>query len=245
LNRPETMNAVNQQMVSDLEACQQQVLSRPEIRSLVVTANGKGFCVGADIKALMTAETPSAGVEALLQFGKQSFMNALNMPVPVVSAINGVAAGGGVGMALAADVVIAGRSASFVQTFGPKLALAPDYCSSWFYTQVLGSARALPLMLLGDKLSAEQAADWGLIWKTVDDESVFDEAMAIARQLAAGPNESFMRIRHQVRQAQFNTLEQQYDLESKNNIELSAKPDFIEGISSFLEKRPANFSPRR
>ena len=245
LNRPESMNAVNLQMMEDLERCQKEILADTSIRALIVTGKGKGFCVGADLKALMGAKTPSVGVEELLQFGKQSFMTSLNMPVPVVSAINGVAAGGGVGMALSADVIIAARSASFVQTFGPKLALAPDYCASWFYTQMLGAARALPLMLLGDKLSAEQAADWGLIWKAVDDEQLFDEAMKVARQLADGPSESYRRIRHQVRQAQFNSLEQQYDLEAKNNTDLSAQDDFIEGISAFMEKRKPKFSPRQ
>jgi len=244
LNRPESMNAVNLQMMQDLEECQKKILDDNSIRALLMTGNGKGFCVGADIKALMGAKTPSAGVEELLNFGKQSFMTSLNMPVPVVSAINGVAAGGGVGMALSADVVVAARSASFVQTFGPKLALVPDYCASWFYTQVLGAGRALPLMLLGDKLGAEQAAEWGLVWKTVDDENLFEEAMKIAKQLAEGPSESYRRIRQQVRQAQFNNLEQQYDLEAKNNTELSAQEDFVEGITAFLEKRKPKFSPR-
>lgn len=245
LNRPEVMNAVNRLLITELEECQKLVLENKDIRAVLITGNGKGFCVGADIKALMGAETPSKGVEELLQFGKQSFMTALNMPVPVVTALNGVAAGGGVGMALSADIVIAARSASFVQTFGPKLALVPDYCASWFYTQILGAARALPLMMLGEPLSAEKAAEWGLIWKVVEDEQLFDEAMKVAQLLAAGPSDAYMRIRDQVRQAQSNSLEQQYDLEAKNNKELSGKPDFFEGVTAFLGKRLPKFSSRK
>ena len=244
INRPEVRNAINQQMISELGQCQQRVADNPDIRAVLMTGNGKSFCAGADLMDVMEAPSPPEGIKNLLEFGKKSFITTLNMPVPVVSAVNGVAAGGGVGVALAADVVIAGRSASFVQTFGPKLGLVPDLCSSWFYTQALGVKRALPLMLLGEKLSAEQAAEWGLVWKTVDDDVLFDTALDVAQQLAAGPNEAFMRIRHQALQAQHNSIEQQYDLETKNNIELAGQSDCTEGVMAFLEKRDPKFARR-
>jgi 2-(1,2-epoxy-1,2-dihydrophenyl)acetyl-CoA isomerase len=163
---------------------------------------------------------------------------------PVISAINGVAAGGGVGLALAADIVIAARSASFVLVFGPKLGIVPDMGSTWFLPRLIGRARSLGLAFLGERLSAEIAEKWGLIYKCVDDQALMDEAMAIATKLASGPTKAYGYIKRAFSESERNRLEDQLEFERYCQLILCDSEDFMEGVSSFIEKRKPVFKGR-
>ena len=163
---------------------------------------------------------------------------------PVLSAVNGVAAGGGVGVALAADMVIAARSAYFVQVFGPRLGIVPDCGCTWFLPRLVGRARALGLALLGEKLPAEQAAEWGLIWKCVEDGTLMDEVAAVAERLSKGPTKAYGYIKKAYAESQRNRLDEQLEYERFCQRTLCDTSDFLEGVTAFLEKRPARFEGR-
>jgi 2-(1,2-epoxy-1,2-dihydrophenyl)acetyl-CoA isomerase len=168
----------------------------------------------------------------------------VRFPKPVVVAVNGVTAGGGVGLALCGDIVLAAKSAYFAQVFGPRLGLVPDMGCTWFLPQLLGRARARALALLGDRLPAEKAAEWGLIWAAVEDAKLLDEAGAVAQRLAQGPTRAFARIKEVLEAAPFNTLEEQLELERRVQGELGDAGDFAEGVRAFLEKREPKFSAK-
>jgi 2-(1,2-epoxy-1,2-dihydrophenyl)acetyl-CoA isomerase len=163
---------------------------------------------------------------------------------PVVAAVNGVAAGGGMSLALAADMVVAARSARFIQVFGPQLGLVPDMGSTYFLSRLLGRARTRELTLLGEPLEAERAEDWGLIWKCVDDDDLMDEALALARRLAAGPLKCFELIKRALDKAELSTLSEQLDLERDYQQILADSEEFHEGLAAFAEKRRPEFKGR-
>jgi 2-(1,2-epoxy-1,2-dihydrophenyl)acetyl-CoA isomerase len=160
---------------------------------------------------------------------------------PVIAAVNGVTAGGGVGLAMATDIVVAGKSASFIQVFGPKLGIVPDMGSTWFLPRLLGSARSKGLAFLGEKLPAEKAAEWGLIWKCVDDDDLLGEVMEIARKFAKGPTKAYGYIKRAFRESGRNSLEEQLEFERYCQLILCDSKDFLEGVTAFLEKRKPNF----
>lgn len=250
LNRPDVLNSLSVGLMDDMFDVLKMAADDSATRVLVITGAGKGFCSGADLAPSWDTEGPDEG--PALSIGQavsdkmKSHFNPLVMAIyhlekPVIAAVNGVAAGGGGGLALTADIVIAGRSAYFVQVFGPKLGIVPDMGTTWYLPRLLGRARSLGLALLGDRLPAEQAAQWGLIWKCVDDETLMDEVMAVAQQLAQGPTKAYGYIKKAFSESDRNTLEEQLDFERQCQLVLCDSYDFIEGVGAFMEKRKPNF----
>ena len=242
LNRPDRLNAMNPTLLKELRQAVRQAADDAAIRCVLITGAGRGFCAGADLAeggAPITDGRPDLG--QMLERQYNPLVRALReLEKPVVAAVNGPCAGGGMGLAMACDVVIAARSATFLQAFC-HLGLIPDVGSTWFLPRLVGSARAAGLALLGDKLPAETAEHWGLIWKCVDDAALMDEATALARKLAAGPTRGYGLIKRALQQSTANGLDAQLDLERDLQRLAGRSEDFIEGVSAFLQKRPANF----
>jgi 2-(1,2-epoxy-1,2-dihydrophenyl)acetyl-CoA isomerase len=250
LNRPQNLNSLNKQIIEDIRGALKELSADDSVRVLMMTGAGRGFCAGADLADNGFADgvkrSPGQGILHSMEIGYNPLVRDLHhFPKPIVVAVNGVTAGGGVGLALSGDIVIAGKSAYFVQVFGPRLGLVPDMGCTWFLPQLLGRARARGLALLGDRLPAEKAADWGLIWGAVDDAKLLDEAKSIAARLAAGPTQTFARIKEVLDVAPFNTLEEQLELERRVQGVLGDAGDFVEGVRAFLEKREPQFSGKK
>jgi len=250
LNRPEVLNSLNVPLMDEIFDVLKKVAEDPKTRVLIMTGAGKAFCSGADLAPNWgpggMPEGPNSSVGETVSGQMKTHFNPLVMAIyrlekPVIAAVNGVTAGGGVGMALTADMVIAARSAYFVQVFGPKLGIVPDMGTTWHLPRLLGRARSLGLAFLGDRLSAEQAAEWGLIWKCVDDESLMDEVMAVAQKLAQGPTRAYGYIKKAFSESDRNNLEEQLDFERQCQLVLCDSQDFIEGVGAFMEKRKPNF----
>ncbi|MFC1895717.1 enoyl-CoA hydratase-related protein [Thermodesulfobacteriota bacterium] len=252
LNRPNLLNGLSIPLMTDVLDVLKRVAADPKVHVLVITGAGRGFCAGADLGAAgehaATEEelgyTPSLG--EIISDSMKSHFNPLvreiaELEKPVIAAVNGVAAGGGVGLALAADIVIASRSASFVVVFGPQLGIVPDMGCTWYLPRLVGRARALGLALLGERLPAEKAVEWGLIWDCVDDENLMEHVMRIARRLAQGPTKAYGYIKRAFMQSGFNSLEQQLGFERASQRILCDTDDFKEGITAFLEKREPSF----
>jgi 2-(1,2-epoxy-1,2-dihydrophenyl)acetyl-CoA isomerase len=246
LNRPEVLNSINQQLIEELRAVIAEVARDDGMRVLVLTGAGRAFCAGADLGA---APEPGMsigdGVYRNMDRGFNPLVRELvALAKPVVAAVNGVAAGGGVGLALAADIVVAARSVEFIQVFGPRLGLVPDMGCTYFLPHLLGRARARGLALLGNRLSAQKAEEWGLIWKCVDDAVLMSEAQLIARRLAEGPTQCFGYIKRALDAAELNTLSDQLDIERDYQRILGDTEDFREGVVAFLRKQKPQFKGR-
>jgi len=248
LDRPAVLNSLDTQMIDDLRAVIADVARDDETRVLILTGAGRAFCAGADLSADGDREPGMSVGEGIYRAMDRGFNPLVRdlaaLAKPVVAAVNGVAAGGGVGLALAADIVVAARSAEFIQVFGPQLGLVPDMGCTYFLVRLLGRARARGLALLGERLTAEQAERWGLIWKCVDDHVLMDEAQRIARRLATGPRQCFGSIKRALDAAELNTLSEQLDLERDCQRVLGDTEDFREGVTAFLAKRKPQFSGR-
>ena len=248
LDRPAVLNSLDAQMIADLRAVIADVGRDDDTRVLILTGAGRGFCAGADLSADGDREPGMSigdGIYRAMDSGFNPLVRELAaLAKPVVAAVNGVAAGGGVGLALAADIVVAARSAEFIQVFGPQLGLVPDMGCTYFLARLLGRARARGLALLGERLTAEQAEHWGLIWKCVDDQLLMEEAHRIARRLAAGPRQCFGYIKRALDAAERNTLAEQLDLERDYQRVLGDTEDFQEGVTAFLTKRTPQFKGR-
>ncbi len=242
LNRPDRLNSFNSAMHVEIREALTQVRQDRSVRALLLTGAGRGFCAGQDLneRAATAGSAPPDLGASLDKNYNPLVMNLRSLPMPVIAAVNGVAAGAGASLALACDVVIAARSANFIQAFC-KLGLVPDCGGSYFLTQQLGAARAMGLALFGDKLSAEQAAQWGLIWKCVEDAELMPAALAMARQLASGPTLGFARIKQLIYTAEKSSIAQQLDLERDMQRELGTSADYREGVQAFLAKRPPVF----
>lgn len=242
LNRPASLNALSPELLDELMARLDEINSNRAIRAMVLTGAGRGFCSGMDLKSPVAHDPQSAEGARYLQKVLTALVPAMmRLRVPSVSAINGVAAGGGVGLALSADVVYAAQSATFVQVFGPQLAVVPDVGSTWFLPRAIGRARALPLMLLGQRIPAADAANWGLIWQCVPDAELLGTAVACAEQLARGPIEAFVEIRRLSSQALISSLSDQLESEFVANSELTGRADYQEGLAAFLQKRAPKY----
>lgn len=243
LNRPEALNALSVEMVRRLREVFLDLREDDAVRAVVVTGAGRGFCAGADVPEMLNREGDRGrAIRKWLNDDLNTMLRAmLDLPKPVITAVNGVAAGGGVGIALAGDMVFAAESADFIQVFGPQLSVIPDLGCSWFMANLLPRGRALPLMLTGDRLSAKQAADWGLIWQCTGEDEVVDQAMAAARKLADGPVEVFAEIRHATDRARQVELSDQLDFERDTNGRLCGTASFEEATRAFTEKRKPNF----
>ena len=248
LNRPERLNAFNTRMHAEIRSALQAVRSGREegsVRVLLLTGAGRGFCAGQDLSDRQVSadgEAPDLG-RSIEDNYKPLVLALRDLALPVIAAVNGVAAGAGANLALACDIVVAARSASFIQSFA-KLGLVPDTGGSWILPRALGPARALGLALLGDKLPAEQAAAWGLIWQCVDDESLMATADDIAARLAAGPTLGFARTKQAIWSSSTRDLEAQLDLERDYMRELGRSSDYREGVAAFMQKRPPAFTGR-
>jgi 2-(1,2-epoxy-1,2-dihydrophenyl)acetyl-CoA isomerase len=242
LNNPERYNALGGSLLNDLNAALDEVLGDPRARAVVLTGAGKGFCSGAQFGG----DTFDAG-EGVAERMRGSINPVIekmrNLPIPVVVAMNGAAAGAGVGIALAGDIVIAARSARFILSF-VRLGAALDGGTSLFLQRSIGAARARALALLGEPLAAETAAQWGLIWKAVDDVDLLNEAMAVAQKLADGPPVSLGLIKGQIEAAWNSSLATTLDDEASSQARAFVTEDLREGAAAFVQKRPARFTGR-
>jgi 2-(1,2-epoxy-1,2-dihydrophenyl)acetyl-CoA isomerase len=243
LNRPERLNSFTSQMHGELRDALAGVASGGEARVLLLTGEGRGFCAGQDLsdRAVAPDAAPVDLGASIEENYRPLVLGLRNLALPVVCAVNGVAAGAGANIALACDIVIAARSASFIQAFC-RIGLVPDSGGTFFLPRLVGTARAMGLAMLGDKLSAEQAAAWGLIWKCVDDAELATTTDALLAQLARAPTGGLAAIKRALYAAADNTLEQQLDLERDLQRTLGFGADYREGVAAFLEKRPPRFT---
>jgi 2-(1,2-epoxy-1,2-dihydrophenyl)acetyl-CoA isomerase len=246
LNRPQSLNSINKALIDEIRAALRALAKDESVRVLIVTGAGRGFCAGADLAGNDFGDgvqrSVGEGVSHSMEIGYNPLVRELaGFSKPVICAVNGIAAGGGVGLALCGDVVIAAKSASFVQVFGPRLGLVPDMGCTWFLPQLLGRARSRALALFGDRLSAETAAEWGLIWAAVDDDKLMSEAESLAERLAKGPALAFSQIKRLLDLAAFNSLDEQLELERETQKRLGDTEDFREGVTAFLAKREPQF----
>jgi 2-(1,2-epoxy-1,2-dihydrophenyl)acetyl-CoA isomerase len=244
LNRPDRLNAFTPEQNTTLLEALQAAEADPDCRAVVLTGAGRGFCAGQDLgERSPSDETPDLG-HTIETYFNPLIRQLRGMQVPVICAVNGVAAGAGANVALACDIVLAARSARFIQAFA-KIGLVPDSGGSWTVTRLIGEARAKAIMLTGMPVAAETAEQWGLIWKAVDDDALMDEARTLAESLAKGPTVGLGLTKMLVQAAGTNTLDEQLDLERDTQRDAGTTPDYAEGVSAFLEKRPAKFSGRR
>lgn len=245
LNRPERLNSFNVQMHEEVRAALARVKEDQSCRVLILTGAGRGFCAGQDLSDRAVA--PGGGAtdlgESIEQRYKPLVLALRNLPLPIIAAVNGVAAGAGANLALACDLVIAARSASFVQSFA-KLGLVPDSGGTWLLPRLVGRARAIGMAFLGDKLSAEQAEEWGLIWRSVADEEFPTVVGALAQRLAAAPTMGLARIKEAIYSSGERSLAAQLDIERDCQRELGYSRDYAEGVAAFMEKRTPNFTGR-
>ena len=243
LNRPDKLNALNEDMHFALRAGLQRAADDAAVRAVLLTGAGRGFCAGADLGDRdPRKERPDlAAIIARLYNPTLRLIRSLDKPV--VCAVNGVAAGAGASIALACDIVLAARSAKFVQAFS-KIGLIPDAGGSWSLPRILGEPRAKALALLAEPLPAETAAAWGLIWKATDDTDLLPEARAIATRLAAGPTRGLGLTKRAIQAAADNGFDAQLDLERDLQGEAGRTDDHAEGVVAFLEKRKPEFTGR-
>ena len=243
LNRPDRLNSFNDLMHQQLAACLTQAERDENVRCLLITGAGRGFCAG---QYLNDRNVDPSGPAPDLGLSVERFYNPLvrrlaALPKPVIAAVNGVAAGAGATLALGCDIVLAARSANFVMAFS-KLGLVPDCGGSWFLPRVAGRARAMGLALLGEKLSAEQAAQWGMIWQLVEDAELAATSRQLARHLATQPTFGLGLIKKALQASEPNGLDAQLDLERDYQRLAGRSDDYREGVSAFLAKRPPQFS---
>jgi 2-(1,2-epoxy-1,2-dihydrophenyl)acetyl-CoA isomerase len=240
LNRPESLNSFTAAMHGEVYQALSAAAQDSSVRSVLLTGNGRGFCAGQDLNDRSVtpgAEAPDLG-ESIEKYYNPLIRLLTGMPKPVICAVNGVAAGAGANIALACDIVIAGRSASFIESFC-KLGLIPDSGGTWILPRLVGMARARGLALLGPKISAEQAESWGMIWQVVEDEKLWPTSLGLAEHLATQPTRGFGFAKQALLQSSVNTLDQQLELEKKLMREAGRTADYQEGVRAFLEKRPA------
>jgi 2-(1,2-epoxy-1,2-dihydrophenyl)acetyl-CoA isomerase len=242
LNRPDKLNSFNPEMHQLLSRALQRAHDADEVRAVLLTGAGRAFCAGQDLSE-RNVSPGAAPIDLSISLG--SHYNPLvrrlrELPKPVVCAVNGVAAGAGANIALACDVVVAARSASFVQAFS-RIGLLPDSGGTFFLPRLVGSARAMGLALLGEKLSAEDAAQWGLIWKVVDDAQLMKEALSISRSLSEGPTKGYGLIKKALYMSAINTLDAQLDLERDLQRQAGFSEDYREGVAAFKDKRKPVF----
>jgi len=243
LNRPDKLNAFVAEMHGLLREAMAVAESDATIRALLLTGAGRGFCAGQDL-AERNMDDPELDLGAGLDAHYNPFIRRLRaLPKPVVCAVNGIAAGAGANIALSCDLVLAARSAFFLQAFA-KIALVPDCGGTYWLPRLAGTARAMGMALLADRVSAEDAERWGLIWKCVDDDQLMDEARKLAHSLAAGPTHTYGTIKKAIYASATNTLDQQLDLERDFQREVGRHTDYREGVAAFLEKRKPNFTGR-
>ena len=249
LNRPQALNSFTGAMHGELRAALDAAAGDRAVRCVVVTGTGRGFCAGQDLSDPAVAPNREAGGtatdvgSAIERFYKPLALRIRSMPVPVVAAVNGVAAGAGANFALLCDIVVAARSASFIQAFS-KIGLVPDAGGTWLLPRLVGRANALALAMTGDKLPADEAQRMGLIWKCVDDAAFADEVATTAARLAAMPVAALAATRAAIDAAMHLSYADALSHEGQWQSKLSASHDYLEGVAAFIAKRPAVFSDR-
>jgi 2-(1,2-epoxy-1,2-dihydrophenyl)acetyl-CoA isomerase len=242
LNRPEKLNALAQESLDLFVTLLDQISDEGQARVLILTGRGRAFCSGADLSS-GDSDAPVARGGGLERGHNIVVERLRNLPIPVICAINGGAAGGGCGYALAGDIVVAARSAYFLQPFA-KIGLVPDVGATWVLPKLIGKARATAMMMLGERISAETAAEWGMIWQVVDDAALESTSRAIAARLAAGPTVAFELMRRGIVDAMNQSLTETLEMERRHQRLAGLTDDHREGIMAFLEKRQPNFSGR-
>jgi len=241
LNRPARLNAFNEALHRALAKAIEEAETDTECRAVLLTGAGRGFCAGQDLNdRVATGTAPDLGM-ALDQFYNPLVRRIRRMPKPIVCAVNGVAAGAGANLALACDIVLAARSAKFIQAFA-KIGLVPDSGGTFFLPRLVGDARARGLALLAEPLSAEKAEDWGMIWKAVDDDKLQAQAEALTAHLATQPTQGFALMKLALSVSAGNTLDMQLDVERDLQRQAGRTPDYAEGARAFLEKRTPHFT---
>jgi 2-(1,2-epoxy-1,2-dihydrophenyl)acetyl-CoA isomerase len=249
LHRPDRLNSFTVAMHGEVRSALDAIASDRSIRCFVLTGAGRGFCAGQDLSdraVLPTAAPDAAGVDlgaSIENYYKPMLQRLRALPMPTIAAVNGVAAGAGANIPFACDLVYAAQSASFIQSFS-KLGLVPDCGGTWWLPRLIGPARAMGLTLLGEKLTAIQAAEWGLIWRCVADDQLMPTVKAAALQLAAGPTRGYVRTRQAIDAAMLLPFDGALDLERDYQRELGRSADYREGVSAFIEKRAAHFTGR-
>jgi 2-(1,2-epoxy-1,2-dihydrophenyl)acetyl-CoA isomerase len=245
LNRPERLNSFTSHMHEELRDALDQVGADANVRVLLLTGAGRGFCAGQDLSDRAVAPGGQAvDLGASIEKNYRPLVTMLRaLPLPVVCAVNGVAAGAGANIALACDLVIAARSASFIQAFC-RIGLIPDAGGTYFLPRLVGTARAMGLAMLGDKLPAQQAADWGLIWKCVDDAELSSVVDALLTQLAQAPTKGLAATKRALYASAIATFDEQLIVERDMQRDLGFSADYREGVGAFLEKRPPRFTGR-
>ncbi|MCP5365833.1 MAG: 2-(1,2-epoxy-1,2-dihydrophenyl)acetyl-CoA isomerase [Hyphomicrobiales bacterium] len=241
LNRPDKLNAFIKQMHEELSPALEAIGTDPSVRAVLLTGTGRGFCAGQDLEERLSSFQGDADLGMLLDQYLNRLARAVTaIPVPVVCAVNGVAAGAGSSLALGCDIVLAARSARFVQSFC-KVGLIPDGGGTFALPRRVGEARARGLALLGDPISAQQAAEWGLIWMVVDDDALMDEAHRLVAHLASAPTQAMIRIKRALRASLANDWDAQLDLERDLQHECGETRDYREAVHAFVEKRLPRF----
>jgi len=241
LNEPESLNAMTPDLLGALAEAIGEMTADPTVRALVLTGAGRGFCSGQNLKASESlGEDIVAGV---MKFYWPTFKALRECSVPIVVAVNGVAAGGGFSLAMAGDMVMAARSATFIQVFS-RIGLVPDLGSTWLLPRLVGRQRALELMLFNEPLSAERAKEWGLVRKVVDDADLMAEAIQLAQRLAQGPTQALVATRRLLDESERATYADQFRREIEVQSAIRKNADALEGRAAFIEKRKAKFSGR-
>jgi 2-(1,2-epoxy-1,2-dihydrophenyl)acetyl-CoA isomerase len=246
LNRPKSLNSFTRAMHQDLWTALDRIEADKGIRAAVITGAGRGFCAGADLSEFDFADGPDLVERAnpgpvIDKAFNPTVRKLMALRVPTIAAVNGVAAGAGASLAMTCDLAIAAPEATFIQAFS-KIGLIPDAGGTWFLVKKLGVARAMGCALLGDKLSAQDAKEWGMIWDVAPQgQAVVDAALALAQRMATMPTKALVATRALVRGAASNSLDVQLDLERDTQSALGRTHDYIEGVKAFLEKRPPAF----
>lgn len=246
LNRPALLNSLNGELIKTMRGMMSGLRADKEVRVLVISGRGRGFCSGVDLKdPILSNSDPANRLQTFHAF-MDNGLNGLIRDIydfdrPTVAAVNGVAAGGGIGLALSADIVLAAKSAYFVQVFAPQLGLIPDLGCTWHLPRLLGRARSIGLAMLGDRLSAQQAADWGLIWRAVEDDALEAESRAIAIRLRDGAPRALAAVSKAIDHGCDVSLSNQLDYERDVQSVLYSTEDFREAVTAFNDKRKPVF----
>ena len=240
LNRPEVFNSFNREMALLLQSILEDCEYNNEVRSIVITGNGKAFCAGQDLKEVTSPELNPGFKKILEEHYNPIITRIRSINKPIIAAVNGVAAGAGANIALSCDLVVASNKASFIQAFS-KIGLIPDSGGTFFLPRLIGFQKATALMMLGDKVTAEEAEELGMIFKVISSESFNEEVEKVAVKLANMPTKALGLIKELLNKSIINTLEQQLELEGKLQIEAALSEDYTEGVNAFMEKRKPIF----
>jgi 2-(1,2-epoxy-1,2-dihydrophenyl)acetyl-CoA isomerase len=243
LNRPDVLNALNDDLLLGLREGLARAKADASVRAVVLTGNGRGFCAGADLAAGQMRQGPHDVAQSLRERYHPIVLAMRQYPKPIVGAVNGVAAGAGMSIALACDIVLAGESASFLQAF-TRIGLVPDCGSTWFLPRLVGDVRARALIMLADKIPAADALRYGLVWQVIADDQLMPEALATAQRMAKMPTRAYDLIKQGLAVSSGNGFGEQLEVEALLQAQAMATEDHREGVAAFLAKRPAQFKGR-